>query len=1024
MIDEKPWAQQGFLELKQQANEGDGYSAAFLFALTEQQEYLQIAKKWLLTLAENGGDLGSRALKADASFFKQGMPWLGDVFYNLDTRPLKAFDYLYNSLTPTERELIQSGLAASASFRKNAMDTWWQTPNLVFKPTSMVAIHGLLTQDPTFMDWGFFRDSNSNLGGYFSSLNNMLKDNGPWNEAPIYAVSHRPLSMSLEISDYLNRITGKDWFNRILPNGSSVRGLMDYYINTTYPAETRPNGSKVYRLLTFGDGATGQRGDVYLYSDNPHQRNLKGELAKAYKISLDPAYAAFLKLDKNYQPNLLSKPVLPVSPLMPKAPSSIWENFGLAFLRSDNSRGYWNNPASMAASLLFRQGYGHGHSDALSITLFASGQLFYPDYNAVQYENPAVGWTANSIAHNTVVVDGMNSSLPKSVTTYHEFNPDLNVVQAQVKEALGINKIRTLALTQDYLLDIFHVNSLIPRSFDYLLHSFGKIQPSNEPAYSMQAPFSPRYSNIKNFKSMTTDGSWSVEFKMDLEQVSKRAKHLVNQFSDPNTNKQQIENAFGMNNTQAFKPSTLSVDMSADADTQVGIGEDDYGLSFLAARRRNKKNTTFITTHTPIDAGSNTSGYTVKTLIDNHSGTVVKITTDSSIDIHAISHRQGETKLSTENATILAEFNNYAYLRINKKTLEVNQGGQWRRFSFAAKASGIEKAISFGEINADEFDMSVSAVKKIQINSFPELVILKDFEDSAFTLSITNLTNKTVKASLRLPENTNYSIPQNNIQLGLIPAYQTNATKINLGRYFKPTGIDALPIYIKLDDAEPPINHGIMVSAGPGLVETHDNLSNPSYRIHTFNSSIDVSMREGGIEQIMDNLGNVIYSGQALFNLSDGKTTFSSSQKTIESSYTWPNKEQATVITEINNHIRWQLLTIQNRFYLKLDDVYTRPVAVSFTFDKNNKAIDWHHSRYLEDGKIRLLNSNSSALIKARAFELPLKDTDKSICINNLASRQWLNSDNKLGLLLNRNENEQWSFGICGREKLAQWVNG
>ena len=1023
VINEKPWAQKSLEDIKHSATQGDGYSAAFLFALNNEQMHLQTAKEWLLNIAKNGGDLGRRALNADATFFKQGMPWLGDVYYNLDTRPLKAFDYIYKSLTPSERELIETGLSVSALFRKNAMDTWWQTPNLVFKPTSMVAIHGLLTQDLSFMDWGFFRESKSNLGGYFSSLNYMLKDNGPWYEAPVYAVTHRPLAMSLEISDYLNRLTGKDWFNRILPGGSSVRGLMDYYINTTYPAETRPNGSKVYRLLTYGDGATGQRGDLYLISDNPHQRNLKDELAAAYKISYDPDYAAFLKLDKNYQADLLNKPQLPVSPLLPEAPSSIWKNFGLAFLRSDNSRGYWNNPDSMAASLIFRQGYGHGHSDALSITLFAAGQLFYPDYNAIQYENPAIGWTASSVAHNTVVVDGMNSSLPKSVNTFHDFGANLNVVQANVDEPYGINKIRTLALAPDYLLDIFHVSSLTPRTFDYLLHSFGKIKINNETAYTQQAPFSPRYSSIKNFKALSTGENWSVEFKMDLEQQSKRTRHLISHFTDIKTDHQEISKEFGTDNTDSFQPSGVHVEMAAQPNTEIGIGEDKHGLSFLTARREGKKHTTFISTHSPFYGDSQVSGHTLETLIDNQAGTVVKVTTDASIDIHAISHRQGKTSLSNQSATILAEFTDYAYLRISKMTSELNQGGDWQRFSFTAKASGLKKGISSGEFNAGEFNVGTVDDSIVQINSFPELVVLKDFADSVFTLSVTNLSNKTVNASVSFPEHSGYSIHQPDIQLGLIPAYQTYIRKINLGRYSKLAGIDVLPVHINLGNADQPIKHGIMVSAGPGLVETYDNINSPGCRIHTFNSSIDISMREGAVQQIMDRQGKVIYSGQPLFMLSDGQTTYSAVEKNIETSYTWPNKEQAAVITEINNRIRWHLLTIQDRFYMKLDDVYTREETVRFDFDKHNAAIDWNQARYLDKGKTRLLTSTDSALVNARAFELPLKDTSKSICINNLASMQWLNTNDTLGLLINRNKNEQWSFGICDKGELASWLN-
>ena len=1028
LIEEKPWAQKSFDEIKHNAERGDGYSAAFLYALTNEHSYLSTAKRWLLKVAKSGGDLGKRALNADSKFFKQGMPWLGDVYYNIDTRPLQAFDLIYKGLSISQRKRIQNGLTASANFRKNAMDTWWQTPNLVFKPTSMVAIHGLLTRDPLLMDWGFFRESKSNLGGYFSSLNNMLKDNGPWAEAPIYAVSHRPLSLSLEISDYLNRLTGKDWFNRKLAAGSSVRGLMDYYIDTTYPAETKPNGSRDYRILTYGDGATGERGDLYLLSDNPHQRNLKQELASAYKISRDPDYAALLKFDEHYQPNLLNQPALPISPLLPPAPSSIWENFGLAFLRSDNSRNYWRNPNAMATSLLFRQGYGHGHSDALAMTFFAAGQLFYPDYNAVQYENPAVGWTASSVAHNTVVVNGMNSSLPKSVKTFHKYENDsvvagLNIVQAQVKESLGLEKIRTLALTPNYLLDIFHINSLTPRTFDYLLHSFAKIQSDNETDFVKQPPFSPRYSDINNFKAEKSNDAWSVKFIMNLEQTSKRTQQLINQFTGNNTDKAEIKKAFGLDNTDSYRASGLSLNMAAQPSTQIGIGEDKYGLSFLAARRKHRKHTTFIATHSPFYKDGRTTQFIPEVLINNRTGTIVKIATDTSIEIHAVSHLKGNTRLSNQDASILAEFTDYAFLRINKKTLATDQSENWHGFSFSPRASGLNDTVSSGNIEAAKFKTDIQADAIIQINTYPDMVVLKDFANSEFTLSVTNLTSKIVTASATLTGKMAFDMPQSDISLGLIPAYQTYVKKINLPRYTESTGIDALPIHIKLDNIDQPVKHGIMVSVGAGLIETYDDINNPAYRIHTFSSSIDVSMRDGTVIQIMDNQDEVIYSGQPLFSLSDGQSIFSTFNENIDTSYTWPNKQQASVIAEINNFIRWHLITIQDRFYLKLDDVYTRTQAVSFVFDKTNPAIDWQQVQYQTDSKTLPLSAAASTQFNAKGIELPLKNVDKSICINNLASGQWINTDEKLGLLLKRENNEQWSFGICEKNTLTSWVH-
>ena len=48
----------------------------------------------------------------------------GDVYYQIDDKPLIAYDWIYNALKPEERDAIASGILASANFRMSAMDRW------------------------------------------------------------------------------------------------------------------------------------------------------------------------------------------------------------------------------------------------------------------------------------------------------------------------------------------------------------------------------------------------------------------------------------------------------------------------------------------------------------------------------------------------------------------------------------------------------------------------------------------------------------------------------------------------------------------------------------------------------------------------------------------------------------------------------------------------------------------------------------------------------------------------------------
>ncbi len=1022
LIENQAWASQEFQNLQQKAEQKDGYSAALMYALTNKSNYLEIAKQWLLNFTKSGADIGQRALNVEDSFFNQGMPWLGDVFYRTNTEYLEAYDFIYNGLSETERQSILKGINASADFRLRAMDAWWQTANLVFKPTSMVAIAGLVTQNPKHLEWGFLRKPDSHLGGYFSALNNMLRDNGPWYEAPIYAIAHLPLQQSLKVSDFLTRMTGKDWFNRKLDQGSSVKGLMDYYIDTTYPAELRPDGTRDYRILTFGDGATGQHGDFYLTSHNPLQRNLINELALSYKLSQDPDYAAFLNLTPNYQPKFFDKPQLPLSPLLPKAQSSIWPEFGLAFLRSDNSRNYWTNPNAMATSLLFRQGYGHGHADALSITLFAAGQLFYPDYNAVQYENPAIGWTTSSVAHNTVVADGNNSLIPKNVRTKHEFKDDFRFIQADVNEPLGLSKKRTLALTSDYLLDVFRLKSLVPRTYDYLLHSFGRIEKIDPTQFNSGPAFSTRYKNIKNFQTSVDNDAWQVDFIIDAQRKQQNINQLINKFIDENNSQAKLLQEFGGINLDSFRSAKLNFKMGGHPDTSIGLGEDQYGLSFLAARRENLKQTTFTTLHSPSHLDQQQSNVNdIEILFESNQGVLVKVISNEHTDLHAISHSEGRTNLYDQANKTGIKFKDYAVIRINNKSKQVTSHGEYDAYSIAANIAGTQNDLVDGDYMKTPTD-SKSMTEPVQTNIFPELVVLKDFADSSFSLSLTNTTEKSISAKIELQTDHAYEIPQTTYLLDQIPAHQTSSQEIKLGRYKNTKPLDILPITVSINNSNQVIEDGIMVSAGPGLIRQFEHLDEPVYRIHTFDSTFDFSMRHGFISQVSDKNTLIIFDNDSLFDLSDGETIFSPKLNTIDQSYTWADQNNTSVISEINNKIRWHTLVIQNRFYFRLDNVYTRLDEVFFVFDKNNRNFNWQNAVFLKDDESASFNDSNPVELITHAIEIPFSNSEKSLCIKTTNVKTWLNTDKSLSFSLTRDTNDQFGLGICNSESLANWA--
>ena len=203
------------------------------------------------------------------------------------------------------------------------------------------------------------------------------------------------------------------------------------------------------------------------------------ELAEAYGLSGDMQYASFLSLVPDYHPTLLDRDCItsagrascrPVTRL-----AQLWCSHASVRRVADILD---RQPLDRRSPTHDTQTYGHGHADAFAITLHGAGRLLYPDYNFIQYENPALGWTRNTIAHSTVVVDGQDSKSVEPSAVRHDFSTDVKFLATSASGVFpGVDQTRALMLTQEYLLDFFHAGSEVPHTYDYLLHSFGGPSP-------------------------------------------------------------------------------------------------------------------------------------------------------------------------------------------------------------------------------------------------------------------------------------------------------------------------------------------------------------------------------------------------------------------------------------------------------------------------------------------------------------------------------------------------------------------
>jgi hypothetical protein len=180
-------------------------------------------------------------------------------------------------------------------------------------------------------------------------------------------------------------------------------------------------------------------------------------------------------------------------------------------------------PQARAAWLDYDSGERHGHADALNLGLFAKGIDLMPDcgYPPVQYGGwgaPRAVWYTQSVAHNTVVVDGQNTRPGRGRWTLWADGRQFRAVRASAANLIGGKQYeRTAALVDlsdkdSYLVDIFRVAG--GREHTKFLHShFGSIQPQG---LSLQPAEETRFGGLmRNFrKDSRPPSSWSVDWKI------------------------------------------------------------------------------------------------------------------------------------------------------------------------------------------------------------------------------------------------------------------------------------------------------------------------------------------------------------------------------------------------------------------------------------------------------------------------------------------------------------------------------
>lgn len=1043
------WARADYDRVKALAAQGDGYWAAFFYALEGDDAMLPAARQKLLAQYGEKSRAVERARNrlADPAFFTAGQPGIPDVYYDLDISGLVAADWAWTGLTPDERRTIGDGILAVARYKMRCMDRWTQTPNLVLKPTFMVAMAGLVTQDPECLEWGLRRKPGSPIGGYFEVLDVMLRDGGPWHEAPIYPIAHEGLYVMSLFSRYRGLYDGADWFGRRTPGGGSPRGLLDYYLATAYPLERTGRGPGQIRCANYGDGSTTAAGaDLFLV--NPAARPKGGivmekALAAAFAASGgDPRYAPFAALIPDYRPALWDAPPLPETRPFPPAPSSIWPTYGLAMLRSDESPAYWTNASAIAVFALMTQGYGHDHRDKFGIMLHGANRLFYPDYNPIQYENPDVGWSRNSVCHNTLVVDEEDTRDATPTAIRHAFEPEVKFLATSADGVYdGVDQTRALLLTREYLLDVFSARSAVPHTYDYVLHSAGLPRPVEPVAFADSTVLETRYWLMKQQQALTTSGPWRLDF-VYRDGPFGRSETMGPEWNDHDA--------------------VLRLAMAADTNTLVVHGVDAHGMPMLVARRSGLRDTVFVATHEPYVRPAGPAIRAVRVLARGPGAVLVRVEAEGYTDYAAIAWGPGsnglDCVLAAGDGETAVAFTNYGYLRVSRTGGIAARGG-WSAFRIPgagpvtlngrpvkARAEGGMVQLGSRPV-VPEIELAADPECPVPVSVSPATVRLAEGGRRTVTLTVRNTLREAVAGAVEFRLPVGLTTEPRRPAFGPLAPGEAAAIPVvfaaarSEGRSLRTNsfavhapgeivtrsggGRSGTPFRVVLargGGEQATLFQPLTVTVGPTLRSVYRHPLTNVYRVQAPGYTAELDMLNGLCRRLSDDDEVARLDGTPLFTFSDGQIEllFEGSKH----AFTWASETPAGLTAHAYDKCRYRVDFGDDRMTLSMDPGWTQFATTYFTvpgaWTSPRGAPRWARI-VAADAAGRESEGQPGQELRTAAAELAFPESGWSLAFKFDPPQPVTFKGAGLAFPLGSLTGDRWSVGFCRPGTLEAW---
>lgn len=386
-------------------------------------------------------------------------------------------------------------------------DQWWieHNPGGMFNNhfawhKLSIGSYGLFYGKEDLVDYALDSDQ-----GFRELIENGMLDSGLWLEGSLN-YHYTALEAIARMARFLrNAGHTLDLYNHEFANGRSLRQLFSGITETVFPDMSVPTAGDAYgRVIRLPEV------DAY---------------AHAWDAYRDPLYAWILSRREEPSLSWLFLEELPTEADPPPMTTQLFPEHGYAVLRTQEGDDYWRGDGFTAFVSFDRDGI-HSHHDKFDLILFGQGKLLLPDAEALSSAKHSFSSKVqnelnhSTLCHNTLMVDGRDHrSIGEKLTLERFINlSELKLVSVSDLGGLvhpAVRMRRTLAATEDFVLDIFQATSNEQHTYDLLIHAIdddGVTRVSGD-FLPFEMPDSVPWVWLRNVRSRAEDRDWSAEWR-------------------------------------------------------------------------------------------------------------------------------------------------------------------------------------------------------------------------------------------------------------------------------------------------------------------------------------------------------------------------------------------------------------------------------------------------------------------------------------------------------------------------------